>query len=65
MAVPNPFKPNEEAEQFVIEQFNELIPRFREEHENYVDYARAAQELADANLGYISTVGIGLHFNRR
>ena len=47
MAVPNPFEPNEEAEQFVIEQFNELIPRFREEQGNYVDYARAAQELAD------------------
>ena len=47
MAVPNPFEPNEEAEQFVIEQFNELIPRFREEQENYVDYAWAAQELAD------------------
>ena len=48
MAVPNPFEPNEEAEQFVIEQFNELIPRFREEQGNYVNFVRAALRLADA-----------------
>ena len=48
MAVPNPFKPNEEAEQFVFEQFNELIPRFREEQGNYVNFVRAALRLADA-----------------
>ena len=48
MAVPNPFERNVEANQFVIEQFNELIPRFREEQGNYVNFVRAALRLADA-----------------
>ncbi|WP_342319126.1 hypothetical protein [Corynebacterium mayonis] len=47
MTVPNPFQWNEEVDQFLIEQFKELIPEFREKYEKYSNFTIGAKIHAD------------------